>query len=78
MDTRFLWSNFGDHFGPIVYHPEELVGLTVRQQGEWDEEGDWDEDENEEEWGGEDGEDVSWGDEEDEGFWDDDNEPWDG
>jgi hypothetical protein len=82
MSTRFLWSDFDGPTGPVVFQPEELMGLTVKSQDEWEEDEDWDEeDEEDEDWDEEDEEDEDWDDddEEDDEDWEDDgdDDDWD-
>jgi len=64
MDTRFLWSDVDSSIGPVAFQPEDLVGLTVRNHDEWEEDEDWDEDDEDEE-------------DEDEDEDDEDDEDWD-
>lgn len=73
MDSRTLWSNVDSAFGFIAIDAEDLAGLTVQRHESWEDEEDWDEEE--EEWNGDDGEDVNW-DEEEGGFFDDEDDDW--
>ena len=81
MSTRFLWSDFDGPTGPVVFQPEELMGLTVKSQDEWEEDEDWDEEDEDEDWDEEDEEDEDWEDdeEEDDEDWEDDgdDDDWD-
>jgi hypothetical protein len=76
MDTRFLWSNVDSPIGSVVFQAEDLVGLTVRNHAEWDDDDeDWDEEEGWDEEGveAEDEGDEDWDDEDDEDLDDEDD-----
>ena len=81
MNTRFLWSDFDGAAGPVGFQPEELIGLTVRSQDEWEDDEDFDEEDEDEDWDEDDEEDEDWDDvdddEEDEDWEDDDDDDWD-
>jgi hypothetical protein len=73
MDTPLFWSDVYNPVGPAVYQAEDLAGLTVRNQDDWDEEEedeDWDDEEE-----GDDDEDKE-DDEDEEEDWDDEEEDW--
>jgi hypothetical protein len=72
MDSRTLWSNVDSAFGFIALDAEDLAGLTVQKRENWEEEEDWDEDD--EDWGDENGEDVNWDEEEDDLFDEEDDD----
>jgi hypothetical protein len=71
MDANLIWSDVDSAIGTVAFQAEDLVGLTVRNHAEFDD--DWDDD-NEEGWDEEGQEDEEVEEDEDD---EDDDEDWD-